>query len=83
MSILRSEQQVALQQLYHLAQESIDHYQDSAEFVDDADVARLFTRIANERKPLVEQLAQVIRDTGDLPAAPDAGIRTRAGTRRQ
>lgn len=76
MSILRSEQQVALQQLYRLAQESIDHYQDSAEFVDDADAAGLFTRIANERKPLVEQLAQVIRDTGDLPAAPDADRET-------
>ncbi|HDZ07960.1 DUF2383 domain-containing protein [Pseudohongiella sp.] len=72
MSILRSEQQLALQQLYRLVQESIDHYRDSAEFVEDSNTAQLFTRIASEREPLAEQLAQVIRDTGDLPAAPDA-----------
>lgn len=78
MNILRSEQQVALQQLYRLLQESIDHYQDSAEFVDDDVTAQLFTRIASEREPLVEQLAQAIRDTDDLPAAPDADKETGA-----
>lgn len=76
MGILRSEQQVALQQLYRLVQESIDHYQDSAEFVEDSNAAQLFTRIASEREPLAEQLAQAIRDTGDLPAAPDADKET-------
>ena len=72
MGILRSEQQVALQELYRLAQESADHYRDSADFVDDASTTRLFKHIADEREELAQQLAQAIRGTGDLPAAPDA-----------
>lgn len=72
MQILRSEQQVALQQLHVLAQESVDHYQDSAEFVDNEVATQLFKHIAAERLQLVQKLAQAIRDTGDLPAAPDA-----------
>ena len=72
MSILRSELQVALQELYRMARESVDHYQDAAEFVDDKTVTRLFTRIAGERDELARQLASAIRDTDDLPAAPDA-----------
>lgn len=76
MGILRSEQQLALQGLYQLAQESVDHYRDSAEFVDDDAAAQLFTRIADEREALAGQLAQAIRDTDDLPAAPDADRET-------
>ncbi|MEX2333657.1 MAG: DUF2383 domain-containing protein [Pseudohongiella sp.] len=72
MSILRSQQQVALQELYRLAQESADHYRDSAEFVDNEAAAQLLNHIASERDQLAQQLAQAIRDTGDLPAAPNA-----------
>lgn len=72
MSILRSEQQVALQELHRMAQKSVDHFEDSAEFVEDEAAAQLFKRLASEREQLAQQLAQAIRDTGDLPAAPDA-----------
>ena len=72
MSILRSELQVALQELYRLAQESVDHYKDTAQFVDDEAATRLFIRIADEREAFARQLASAIRDTDDLPAAPDA-----------
>lgn len=72
MSILRSELQVALQELHRMARESVDHYQDAAEFVDDESATGLFTRIAGEREELARQLAAAIRDTDDLPAAPDA-----------
>ncbi len=72
MSILRSELQVALQALHRMAQESVDHYHDAAEFVDDEDTTCLFNRIADEREDFVRQLNAAIRDTGDLPAAPDA-----------
>lgn len=76
MGILRSEQQVALQGLYRLLQESADHYRDAAQFVDDAKAADLFTSIADGRDSLAEKVAQAIRDTGDLPAAPDADKET-------
>ncbi len=76
MSILRSERQVALQELNRMLLESIDHYRDSAEFVDDQHAAQLFTRIADQREPLAEQLARAIRETGDLPSAPDADVET-------
>lgn len=72
MTILRSELQVALQDLYRMARESADHYQDAAQFVHAASATRLFTRIAGEREALARQLASAIRDTDDLPAAPDA-----------
>ncbi|MBC53452.1 MAG: hypothetical protein CMQ34_06395 [Gammaproteobacteria bacterium] len=76
MGILRSAQQVALQELHQLAQESVDHYRDSAEFVDDSTAAQLFKRIADQRASLVANVAQAIRETGDLPAAPDADRET-------
>jgi primase-polymerase (primpol)-like protein len=76
MGILRSAQQVALQGLYRLAQESVDHYRDSAEFVEDTTLTQLFTRIADQRESLANSVAQAIRDTDDLPAAPDADRET-------
>jgi hypothetical protein len=76
MGILRSEQQVALQGLYRLAQESVDHYRDSAEFVEDTTLTHLFTRIADQRESLAGSVAQAIRATDDLPAAPDADRET-------
>lgn len=72
MSILRSEHQVALQELFGLIQESIDHYEDAAEFVDDSAAKNIFQSIAAERQPLAGQVAQAIRATDDLPAAPNA-----------
>lgn len=76
MGILRSEQQVALQGLYRLAQESVDHYRDSAEFVEDSALMQLFTRIADQRESLAGSVGQAIRATDDLPAAPDADRET-------
>jgi hypothetical protein len=76
MSILRNEYQVALQDLHALLQESADHYRDSARFVDDGRAARLFHEIADDREAFAARVADVIRGTGDLPAAPDADRET-------
>lgn len=72
MSILRSEHQVALQELFVMIQESVDHYEDAAEFVDNEATSELFLGIVSQRKDLAEKVAQAIRETDDLPTAPDA-----------
>lgn len=76
MSIMRSEYQVALQDLHARVQESVDHYRDSARFVEEARAARLFRNIADDREAFASRVAEVIRRTDDLPAAPDADRET-------
>lgn len=76
MSIMRSEYQVVLQDLHSRARESVDHYRDSARFVEEEGAARLFRGIADEREAFASRVADVIREAGDLPAAPDADRET-------
>lgn len=72
MSIMRSEYQVALQDLHALVRESVDHYRDSASFVAEDRAARLFHGIADDREALASRVARAIRESGELPAVPDA-----------
>lgn len=76
MSIMRSEYQVALQDLHERVLESVDHYRDSASFIENEQAARLFREIADDREAFASRVAQVIREAGDLPAAPDADRET-------
>ncbi|MEX1196912.1 MAG: hypothetical protein WEB57_03485 [Pseudohongiellaceae bacterium] len=76
MSIMRSEYQVALQDLHSRILESVDHYRDSARFVEEEGAARLFRGIADDREAFASRVAEVVRKAGDLPAAPDADRET-------
>lgn len=76
MSIMRTEYQVALQDLHERILESVDHYRDSARFVEEEQAALLFRGIADEREAFASRVADVIREAGDLPAAPDADRET-------
>ncbi len=72
MNLLRTDLQTALHDLHVALQESIDNYQDSAEFVKNRPVSELFETIAKEREPLRDEVEQAIRKADDLPAAPDS-----------
>ncbi|WP_347332869.1 hypothetical protein [Marinimicrobium locisalis] len=72
MNLLRTDLQTALHDLHVALQESVDNYQDAADFVEDSDVSELFDSIADERESLRSEVEQAIRQADDLPAAPDS-----------
>lgn len=72
MNMMRTDLQAALNDLYVLVQESVDHYQDVAEFIEDDAAASLLKDIAEKRSVIGDQLEGAIRETGDLPSSPDA-----------
>lgn len=76
MNMMRTELQTALNDLYVLVQESIDHYEDVAEFIEDDAAATLLKNIAEKRSVIGDELEQAIRDTDDLPSSPDADRET-------
>lgn len=72
MNMMRTDLQAALNDLYVLTRESIDHYQDVAEFIEDEAAATLLKDIAEKRSVIGDELEEAIRETGDLPSSPDA-----------
>lgn len=74
MSLLRTKQQVALQDLLIASKDSVDHYRDAAAFLESPGVTDTLCQIADQRADLIERLELAIRDTGDLPSAPDADL---------
>lgn len=72
MNLLRTDLQTALHDLHVALQESVDNYQDAADFVEDSEVSELFDSIADERESLRSDVEQAIREADDLPAAPDS-----------
>lgn len=62
MSIMRSDDQVALQDLHSRIMESVDHYRDSARFIDDERAATLFRQIADDREQLATAREACRRD---------------------
>ncbi|WP_341939067.1 hypothetical protein [Marinimicrobium sp. C2-29] len=72
MNLLRTDLQTALHDLHVAVQESIDNYRDASTFVEDRRASELFAAIAGEREPLQGEIEQAIRETDDLPAAPDS-----------
>jgi hypothetical protein len=71
MNIIRSDKQVALNDLLVAAKETVDHYQEAPDLIEDSSVNTIFSSIAQGRKPLIDQLENAIRALGDLPSAPD------------
>jgi hypothetical protein len=71
MSIFRSDQQVALNDLLVESEKTADHYRDSADFLEGLEVSEALRNIADQRDRLAERLREAIRSHGDLPSAPD------------
>lgn len=76
MSLIRSDLQIALNDLYTLAQASAEQYQNMADFIDDQAIGHLLLTIADRRLALAEDLEAAIRQTDDLPTAPDSDRET-------
>lgn len=71
MNFIRTDQQVALNNLLVAIRESIDHYHDAAGLLEEKAIRTLFGEISSERKSLAVRLEQAIRESGDLPTMPD------------
>ncbi|WP_066963900.1 DUF2383 domain-containing protein [Microbulbifer sp. Q7] len=71
MSLMRTDRQMALNDLHLAMQESADIYQQTAQFLQDPAASALCKSLASDRERLAEQIAEEIRDEGELPSAPD------------
>jgi hypothetical protein len=71
MSILRTDKEVALNDLLVASRETIDHYQDAIEYLDDGTIAAILREIIAQREPLIARIETAIRALGDLPSVPD------------
>lgn len=72
MSILRTDKQVAFNDLLMAVDEAMGGYEDFAEILDDRPIADMFRSFTQERKAIAGQLEAAIRQQDDLPSHPDA-----------
>lgn len=68
--MLREQSQVALDNVVVMASKSADLYESEADRVSN-DTAALFRTLAARRRAVAEQLANVLRRSGELPGEPD------------
>lgn len=71
MNLIRTEQQVALNELLVAVEKSADHLRDAAAFLDEADIEHELIQLAERREQVAADLRTAIRASGDLPSAPD------------
>jgi hypothetical protein len=71
MVFLRSDQEVALNDLLVALRESVDHYNDAIELVDPSPLTPLLREAAIQRSQFIPRLEDAIRQLGDLPSVPD------------
>lgn len=71
MSLIRSDRQVALNDLHLAMRESADLYEYTADFLQEPEARALCKALAAERLRLAEQLEQEIRAEDELPREPD------------
>ncbi len=71
MSVLRTREQAVLQDALIVTQESADHLEDAAGFVEDEAAQDILKSLADERHHLAQSLADALRNSGDLPNTPD------------
>jgi len=73
MSIIRNDRQVALNDLLVAVEKSADHYQASADSLQDhaPAVSRQLRELAGRRERLADVIKREIQASGDLPSAPD------------
>ena len=70
MNFIRTDSQAALNSLLKNTRETLDHYKDAAELVDDG-YAQLIRDIARERRIFIRHLEDAVRASGSLPTVPD------------
>lgn len=71
MGILRSDQEVALNDLLVALRESVDHCNDAIELVDPSPLTPVLRDAALQRSQFIPRLEEAIRQLGDLPSVPD------------
>jgi len=71
MSIIRNDRQLALNDLVVAIKELADHYQDSADFLDDEATSSHLEKFAKQHLLLTTRLERAIRAEDDLPSVPD------------
>lgn len=71
MTMIRTEKQVALQNLLVTLSETIELYEDAAQYLVGAELSKTLSEIVGKRKVLISSLQNAVRDSGDLPATPD------------
>jgi len=74
--MLRSEAEVAVNDLLAALREVADVYADDAEAVDEPALKSLFGELGRRHQVLCDRLRQVIPQLGDLPREPDADKET-------
>jgi uncharacterized protein (TIGR02284 family) len=74
--MLRSELQIALNDVEVALQEAADGHEWAADFVPDPQLADLLRELAGERRALAEALGEQLKALGDLPRAPDTDLET-------
>jgi uncharacterized protein (TIGR02284 family) len=72
--MLRSELQVALNDVVVACLEAADGHERSADFELDPQLADLLRVLTEERRSLAEALGERLKATGDLPRAPDSDL---------
>ncbi|HEY7885873.1 MAG TPA: hypothetical protein VIC08_13095 [Cellvibrionaceae bacterium] len=79
MPLLRTDLQMALNDLHVTLLESADYFRDAAEFLgggQNQSAGNFLESLADERYQLAERIEAAIRDTGDLPSVPDTDRET-------
>lgn len=71
MSVLRTPEQVALQDVLLACRESAHHLDDAADFAESERVEGVLRELADQRRADIAELEDAIRATDDLPAADD------------
>ena len=71
MTLIRTDQQVALNTALVATETSADHYHAVAEHLNDSSVCEALRRIGDERNSLSQSFKAAIRNHGDLPPEPD------------
>lgn len=71
MTLLRTDQQVALNTALVAIQTSADHFHAAAEHLNDSTISEALHQIGYERNRLSQGFKTAIRDSGDLPPEPD------------
>ena len=71
MTFIRTDEEVALNDLLVVSRETVDHYQHAMEFFKELQVANILSAIVQKREALLVRIENAIRALGDLPSMPD------------
>lgn len=71
MTFIRTDEEVALNDLLVASRETVDHYQHAIEFFKELQLASILRTIVQQREALMVRIEDAIRALGDLPSVPD------------